>query len=189
MNILQNERQLVKEAQAGNRKAFEAILDAYESRVYNLACRMVGTRDAEDVAQDALIEICKSIGSFRGKSALSTWVYRVAANVCLEHRRRKRPELVSLEDDFAEYKADPSDDPVTLAVKNQLKSDVDAAIQSLPVIHWDVVVLHELHGLTYQECSEVLGCPVGTVKSRLSHAFVRLRELLKEHAAESGLER
>jgi RNA polymerase sigma-70 factor (ECF subfamily) len=182
----QSERKLVEEARAGSREAFERILDACQDKVYNLVRRMVGAQDAEDVAQEALIEVCKSISGFRGRSRLATWAYRIAVNVCLAHRRRRGPVVVSFDDDFAEHLAGAADDPPAAAVTTQLRSNVANAVAMLPELQRDVVVLHEMQGLTYRECAEVLGCPVGTVKSRLSNAFARLRDLLKEHASESG---
>ncbi len=182
-----DERKLIREVQSGSLEAFEQLLDLYEDRVFNLACRMVGKADAEDAAQDALIEIYKSIAGFRGRSSLSTWIYRVTANVCLQHRRRRRPEVSPMEPDLADCQADPGGDPVGIAVKSEVASQVDAAIWALGDTHRDVVVLHELQGLTYRECAAVLGCPVGTVKSRLFNAFGKLRELLREYASEGGL--
>lgn len=179
-----NERKLVAELKAGNREAFERLLDLYEDKVYNLVHRMVGAADAEDVAQDALIEICKAVVSFRGDSSLGTWVHRVAVNVCLEHRRRRRPESVPLEAEILEREPDPLPDLAETVMRGEIKGSVNAAIDSLPDLHRDVVVLHELQGLTYAECAEALGCPVGTVKSRLSNAFVKLRELLQASAVE-----
>lgn len=175
------EKKLVVQIQTGSREAFERLLDLYESRVYGLVCRMVGSGEAEDVAQEALVEIYRSIGGFRGKSGLGTWVYRVAVNVCLEHRRRRRPETASLDED---QQGVGVNDPCDHLQRSAVRGEVGAAIDALPDIHRDVVVLHELQGLTYQECAEVLGCPVGTVKSRLSHAFGKLRELLKSYASE-----
>lgn len=184
-----NERKLVMEAQAGRREAFERILQKHEDRVFNLVARMVGVREAEDVAQEALIEVCRSISSFRGRSSLSTWIYRVAVNVCLEHRRKRRPDVIPFDDDFIEHEPATSEDMPAVLIKSELKSDVERAVRLLPDLQRDVVVLHELQGLTYRECAEVLDCPVGTVKSRLSNAFSRLRELLKEHESEGGLVR
>ncbi len=180
-----DERQLAARVASGSREACEWFLDTFEDRVYNLVRRMVAAEDADDVAQDALVEIINSIGGFRGKSSLSTWVYRVATNVCLEHRRKRRPLFVPIEEDCGDRMlVDPGDGPITCALKNEVKGNVDAAVASLAEIHRDVVVLHELQGLTYHECAEVLGCPVGTVKSRLANAFVRLRELLRDYASE-----
>lgn len=173
-----DERKLVAELKAGSREAFEKLLDLHQDRVYNLVHRMVGPADADDVAQDALVEICKSVGGFRGNSSLATWVHRVAVNVCLEHRRKRLPLFVPLEEEFAECESDPRDGPVEALERNEVKVGVDAAIGRLSEVHRDVVILHELQGLTYAECANVLGCPVGTVKSRLSNAFGKLRELL-----------
>jgi len=189
MTTAYDERELVAEVQRGSREAFDRLLDAYESKVYNLAWRLVGSQDAEDAAQDALVEICRSIASFQGRSSLSTWVYRVATNVCLEHRRRRRPEMAPLDEGFAEQQADPGKDPADAVMRNDVTSRVDSAVGSLPDLYRDVVVLHELQGLTYRECASVLGCPVGTVKSRLSNAFVKLRRLLNDYAYESGIVR
>jgi RNA polymerase sigma-70 factor (ECF subfamily) len=186
MTASYEERKLVSEIRAGRREAFERLLDLYQDKVFALVHRMVGSQDAEDVAQDALIHVCNSVAGFRGRSSLSTWVYRVAMNVCLEHRRKRRPEVVPFEDDLVGRQAHPEGDPVTVAVKNEVKRDVDSAIQLLPEIHRDVVILHELQGLTYRECAAVIGCPLGTVKSRLSGAFAKLRELLSDYASEGG---
>ena len=179
-----DERKLVAELKAGNREAFEQLLDLHEDKVYSLVHRMVGAADAEDAAQDALIEICKAVVGFRGDSSLATWVHRVAVNVCLEHRRKRRPESVPLEEDIFERESDPQGDPSEALERGEVKGSVDAAIGSLSDLHRDVVVLHELQGLTYAECAKALGCPVGTVKSRLSNAFVKLRELLQSCAVE-----
>ena len=180
------ERKLVADLRSGRREAFEQLLDLYQDRVYNLVRGMVGDADAEDVAQDALVEICRSVQSFRGESALSTWVHRVAVNVCLQHRRKRRPEAVALDYDLAECEADCDCEPCAVAVRNQVAGDVQAAVRTLPEIHRDVVILHEMQGLTYRECADALGCPVGTVKSRLSNAFGKLRELLGSYAGEGG---
>ena len=179
-----DERKLVAELRAGNREAFERLLDEHQDRVFNLVQRMVGSSDAEDVAQDALVEICKSVGGFRGDSSLTTWIHRVAVNVCLEYRRKKRPLVVPLEDEFAESEPDTAAGPPEALEISEIKGSVDAALSRLNDVHRDVVILHELQGLTYAECAKVLGCPVGTVKSRLSNAFGKLRELLKSQAVE-----
>jgi RNA polymerase sigma-70 factor, ECF subfamily len=182
-----NERKLVIELQSGNREAFEHLLDLFEGKVYGLVYRMVGSQDAEDVAQEALVQICNSIRNFKGRSSLSTWIYRVASNVCLEYRRKRRPESVPLEDNESYPNEEPMNDPLEVAVRMETKSRVEEAVNHLPDIHREVIVLHELRGLTYDECAEVLGCPVGTVKSRLSNALDKLREMLREYVIESEM--
>jgi RNA polymerase sigma-70 factor (ECF subfamily) len=179
-----DERKLLDGLRLSQRSAFEALLDLYEDRVYNLVRRMVGEQDACDVAQEALIEICNSVKSFRGASSLGTWVHRVAANVCLEHRRRRRILFVPIEDETISQQADHTQDPAESAINKCIMCDVNAALEALPEQQRDVVILHELQGLTYSECAEVMGCPIGTVKSRLSNAFLKLREILKGYSSE-----
>jgi len=182
-----DEKRLIAGLNAGEREAFERLLDLYQDKVHGMVRRMVGEPDAEDVAQDALVEVCNSVKSFQGRAKLATWVYRVVMNVCLEHRRKRRLETLPIEDSLLETLAGPEPEPSSAAMRNEDRQTVNAAIDSLPEIHRDVVVLHELQGLTYNECAEVLGCPVGTVKSRLSNAFRALRESLREYASEGGI--
>jgi RNA polymerase sigma-70 factor (ECF subfamily) len=167
--------------QQGDGRAFEDFLDLYGARVHRLVRRYIGNpSDAEDVTQEIFVDLYRSIGRFRGRSALYTWVYRVAVNHCLKSCQRARPESVPLED-VMKTNIHPSDrlsDPHFAATRSELADQVTGALGQLSPLHRDVVILHELHGLTYQECAEVLDVPVGTVKSRLSNAFRRLRDLL-----------
>jgi RNA polymerase sigma-70 factor, ECF subfamily len=181
------ERSLVERIQAGDRQAFERLLDAYETRVYRLALRFTGNEsDAEDVTQEIFLAVYRSIARFRGDSALGTWVYRVAMNHCLEYRRKRRLEHVPLDEELMLASSDWRDDPMQSANKQELSARVEAAINSLSPVHRDVIVLHELQGLTYQEVAATLDVPVGTVKSRLSNAFRRLRDLLGGYVFEES---
>lgn len=170
--------------QQGDRRAFEDFLDLYGARVHRLVRRYVGNpSDAEDVTQEIFIDLYRSIGQFRGRSALYTWVYRVAVNHCLKSCQRARPETLPLEDAVNlgktnNIRTDWTSDPHFSATRGELADQVSGALNQLSALHRDVVILHELHGLTYQECADVLDVPVGTVKSRLSNAFRRLRDLL-----------
>jgi RNA polymerase sigma-70 factor, ECF subfamily len=182
-----DESELVRHIQTGDRKAFEVLLDRYEARVYRLALRYADcVADAEDLTQEVFLGIYRNIGGFRGAAALSTWIYRVAVNHCLEYRRRKRPETVVYDDDDELPTMDWRHDPVQVSTKNDIAAQLERALEHLTPIHRDVVVLHEIQGLTYQECADVLEIPVGTVKSRLFNAFCRLRELLKGYVCEGS---
>jgi RNA polymerase sigma-70 factor (ECF subfamily) len=183
-----NEQALVRRIQDGDRRAFEELLDAYEARVYRLALRFTGNvADAEDVTQEIFLGVYKSLAHFRGDSRLGTWIYRVAMNHCLEYRRKRRLESVPLEEELMLAVQDWREDPAQSADKQELSARVEAAINALSPQQRDVVVLHELQGLTYQEVAAALDVPVGTVKSRLSNAFRRLREQLGGYVCESGL--
>lgn len=182
-----DEKKLIAGLRTGDRAAYEKLLDLYQDRVYSVVYRMVGPNFAEDVAQDALVKVCGSIKSFEGRSGLYTWVYRVVVNVCLEHRRKRQLETVPIEEELMDARAGSDPEPSEALLLNEDRLAVNAAIDNLPDLQRDVVVLHELQGLTYHECAKVLGCPVGTVKSRLSNAFKALRESLRDYASEGGI--
>jgi RNA polymerase sigma-70 factor (ECF subfamily) len=174
-----DEQKLVQRVRTGDQKAFEELMDLYETRVYRLALRFTGNvADAEDVTLEIFHGIYRSIGRFRGNSALGTWIYRIAMNHCLEFRRKRRLEVTPYDEELTLVTNDWREDPVQSADRQELSARVEAAINSLSPLHRDVVVLHELQGLTYQEVAATLNVPVGTVKSRLSNAFRRLRDLL-----------
>jgi RNA polymerase sigma-70 factor (ECF subfamily) len=181
----QDDRLLVRRIQAGERRAFEELLDAYEARVYRLALRFTGSvPDAEDVTQEIFLGIYRSLGNFRHQSALSTWIYRIAMNHCLEYRRKRKLDSIPYNEELTLTSQDWRENPAEAADRQELSEQVEAALKCLSPQHRDVVVLHELHGLTYQEVATALNVPVGTVKSRLSNAFRRLRTLLGGYAFE-----
>lgn len=174
-----DDKRLVKRIQEGDRRAFEELLDRYETRIYRLALRQVGSvEEAEDVTQEIFLGIYHNIGGFRGASSLSTWIYRVAMNHCLEFRRKRKLDCVPYDEEIDLAAADWRDDPVQVTTKLELTAQIEKALAKLSPLHRDVILLHEMQGLTYQECAEALDVPVGTVKSRLSNAFTRLREML-----------
>jgi len=141
--------------------------------------------DAEDLTQEIFLELYRGIGAFRGESALSTWVYRVAVNRCLRWvQRERRPDSAELNEETQAF-ADWRSDPAHLAANRELGEQVQDALHCLSPGHQDVVVLCEMHGLTYKECAAALDIPVGTVKSRLSNAFRKMRGLLREYVSES----
>ncbi len=173
------EKELVRRIRAGDRAAFEELLDAYETRVYRLALRFTGNvPDAEDVTQDVFLGVYRGLANFQGNSTLGTWIYRVAMNHCLEYRRKRRLESIPYDEELTLATSDWREDPAQSADKRELSARVEAALNCLSPQHRDVIVLHELQGLTYQEVAATLNVPVGTVKSRLSNAFRRLRDLL-----------
>ncbi len=182
-----DDNNLVQRIQSGDLDAFKTLMDTYETRVYRLALRFTGNvADAEDVTLEIFHGIYKSISKFRGSSSLGTWIYRVAMNHCLEFRRKRRLDVVPYDDELALTTTNWRHDPVQSATRQELSEKVDAAINSLSPLHRDVIVLHELQGLTYQEVAATLNVPVGTVKSRLSNAFKRLREQLGGYVFEGS---
>lgn len=175
---MQSEQQLARRVALGDRRAFAQFVDTYGPRVHRLVRRYTRMEaDAEDITQEIFLDLYRGLGGFRGASRLDTWVYRVALNHCLKHQQRRTPDAL-VYDDALYAEADPSAGPAQCAVRGELANQVQTALDGLAPMHRDVVILHELHGLTYGECAVALGIPVGTVKSRLSHAFRRLRTCL-----------
>lgn len=177
--------QFIQQLRQQDPEAFRVLLEEYDRKIYNIVYRMIPNRDdVEDVAQEAFVEIWRALPRFRQQAQLPTWIHRVAVNVCLEHRRRKRgSEDVSLEDipQAFEQSEENTHDQV---VSNDLKARVGRCIGQLPEIYREVIVLHELQGFTYGEVARMLKIPEGTVKSRLNSAFSKLRDLLSPQLAD-----
>jgi RNA polymerase sigma-70 factor (ECF subfamily) len=180
--------ELARRITRGERRAFEEFVDTYGARVHRLVRRYVENHaDAEDVTQEIFCDLHRSIGGYRGDAALSTWVYRVALNHCWKHRQKHRPDSVPYDDQFMEAAdEDWRMDPAASVAKVELAEQVQAALRELSPSHHDVVILCEIQGMTYQECANALQIPIGTVKSRLFHAFRRLRGLLSGYVRDDA---
>lgn len=172
---MRGEAALARRMGEGDQQALEEFVDLYGARAHRLVRRHVAHEaDAEDITQEVFLDLYRSIGGFRGESSLATWVYRVTLNHCLRYRERQRPAGESYEED-THATPDPGSDPARFVAQRELSAQVQGALGNLSTVQRDVVILHELHGLTYRECAGVLGVPVGTVKSRLANAFRCLR--------------
>ena len=185
------ERLFVTRLRARDERAFKEMVEQYQNRIYNMAYRMLGTKDeAEDAAQEVFITVFKSIDQFRGDSKLSTWLYRVTANHCKNRIKylacRHQRDTSSL-DDAAERRAVAQGGGVGLqhaaSVDRVLEGRevarmVNDAIRELDEDHRLVVVLRDLEDLSYEEICAVTGLPEGTVKSRLHRARLALKEKL-----------
>jgi RNA polymerase sigma-70 factor (ECF subfamily) len=160
-------------AKRGDRDALDQLLRANADRIYTVARRLMGNEaDANDASQEAMIAIVRGLPRFDGRSALSTWIYRVTTNACLDEmrRRRRRPLSVLDRDSTPEI---PSDEPAmdtTLADR----LDIDAALAQLPEDFRLVVVLRDLCGYDYAEIATTLQIPEGTVKSRIARGRAHL---------------
>ena len=179
---MRDDLRLARRIQGGDPRAFEEFLDSYGARVQYLVRRTVENRtDAEDLTQEIFVHLYRNIGSYRGDAALATWVYRVALNQCAKYAQKRHPQNTALEDQNEQASSDWRSDPEQAAVKGELSEQVHAALNLLSPLHKEVVVLHELYGLTYQECAQTLEVPIGTVKSRLFNAIRRLRDSLSDY--------
>lgn len=181
------DRQLALQIQNRDPGAWAAFVDTYGPRLHRLARRYAACEpDAEDLTQEIFVALYQSMAGYRGESSLATWSYRVALNHCLKHTAKTKPTTVPY-DDAREEPAPESNGPAYQAGRRELSGQIETALDSLSPSHRDAVILHELHEMTYAECAAMLGVPVGTVKSRLSTAFRRLRATLSGYVLSDTL--
>lgn len=181
--------ELVKRAQRGESEAFADLFHAHKGRIYSICLRMTNnTAQAEDLTQDAFLQVFRKLSTFKGNSALSTWLYRIAVNTVLMHFRKKALKQVSLDE--------PSSHDATMVKREygsrdgRLSGAVDRitlarAIKDLPTGYRTIFLLHEVEGYEHQEIAKILDCSVGNSKSQLHKAKLRIREFLAEPAKNS----
>lgn len=171
------DQELVEKAQQGDKKAFNLLVVRYQNRVAGLLTRYVSRDDIPDIVQESFIKAYRSLASFRGESAFYTWLYRIAVNTAKNHLTalgRRPPKEDILAEDAESYDAGTqlreTDTPENLVLSNELKRVVFETIENLPEELKMAITLREIEGLSYEEIAEVMGCPVGTVRSRIFRA-------------------
>ena len=178
-----DDRRLIAESLGGRRDAFGELVSRYQARLYNAAVRLVDSPDdAADVVQDAFLNAYQSLHAFKGDAEFFTWLYRIAFNGAISLKRKKRPtgSLDAASGDHGFEPTDPSDYVRTGHALERTEEEtlLHAALARLSPEHREVLTMKDLDGLRYEEIAEVLGVPVGTVRSRLHRARLELRELL-----------
>ncbi len=183
-----NEEALIHDAQAGSLDAFNALVLHYQDSVFNTALRILGDEDlASDATQEAFLSAFRSIGSFRGGS-FKAWLMRTVTNACYDElRRQKRRPSVPLEpetDDGEEidsprWLADPNMSPEQKAEADEVEHAIQHCLNNLPIEFKTVVVMADIQGMDYSEVAIAVRVPLGTIKSRLARARLRLRECLQ----------
>lgn len=183
----ETDQKLVQRAQRGDLRAFDLLVLKYQGRISALVSRYLSdSADVEDVTQEAFIKAYRALERFRGDSAFYTWLYRIAANAAKNHlvAKGRRPRSdASIEDAeaFDEFGLNSdSGSPEAIAMGDELVGVVDAAMQALPEELRAALTLRELEGLSYDDIAEVLGCPVGTVRSRIFRAREAIDERVRE---------
>ena len=175
---------LLRRAQRGDPEAFEQLIGPLEQTIWRICWHYTGNREtAEDCGQEAMLRIWRSLDSYRGECALESWVYRIAANCCMDFlRKKKRDKSVSMEP-LREQGFDPADpspgteEQVIAAGEHQRLRE---AITLLPEEQREALVLTQLEKVPYEEAARLLGVSEGTVKSRVNRAKARLKEILRE---------
>lgn len=179
---------LILRCQANDAAAFNEIVTRYKNRVYNYICRMIGAGlDAEDLTQETFVRAYLSIRSFQSRASLNTWLFRIATNLCIDYSRKakKTPWQVSLSQEDTEEGGDQeydlpdsAFDPQNALLNKELGRRLEDAIAALPDKLRTVLLLFDVEGLSYDEIAEIVGCPLGTVKSRLFNARAAVRQRL-----------
>ena len=175
--------QLARVAANGDMAAFEELYKRHHRRVYSVCLRMLqNTSEAEDLTQDVFIQLYRKIGSFRGDSAFTTWLHRMTVNQVLMHFRKRTVKFEKTTDEGE------TPDQIVTGTNNPHKMQIvdkialDNAIEQLPEGYKNVFVLHDVEGFEHEEVARILGCSVGTSKSQLHKARLKLQKLLKKKA-------
>ena len=184
-----SEAQAIERAKQGDAEAFQVLYDMHKRRVYSLCLRMTAnTAEAEDLAQEAFLQLYRKIATFRGESAFSTWLHRLSVNVVLMHLRKKGLPVVSLEEttqggtEEDTPKKDFGAEDVALAGSID-RLQLQRAVESLPPGYRTIFVLHDVEGYEHNEIATIVGCSIGNSKSQLHKARMKLRDLLKMNRA------
>jgi len=178
-----DETELIRKAKRGDREAFGILVERYQRRVVGVALAVVhNPEDALELAQETFVRAYENLASFESRSSFSTWLYRIAANLAIDlHRRERRHSFVRGEEADSEIDRlpSPTGDSFAEYSRGELNRRLRAALEELTPEHRAVILLREVEGLSYDEISDILHCPRGTIMSRLHYARNRLRAILK----------
>ena len=182
---------LIARAAGGDASAFQAIVERHRSMVYRVAYQFAGNHyDAEDITQDVFIKVYRSLDKFRQDAQLSSWMYRIVMNACIDHRRRQQPSSAAVWGDEAEHclmnTAEDAPGPEERAYGEELGGLLQAEINRLPNGQRVVFVMRHHQGLKLSEIAEALGLAEGTVKRQLHAAVHRLRAALSRAKVTAG---
>ena len=182
------DEELVARSVGGDTESFNQLMRRWEKPIYALAYRVLGREDdARDVCQEAFLRAFRALPRFRGEAKFSSWLYRIALNLCRDWiRRERRAPLVPMPDgvDITQYAAErrTTASVEELAATAEMSRGVEAAMERLPEEQRTAIILKEYHGLTFQEIADLMGCPLSTVKTRLYQGLAQLRR----HLADQG---
>ena len=184
--VSSDEKQLIRECLAGRTEAFGELVIRYQDRLCNALCGILNSPDdARDVAQDAFVQAFQQLKTFRGQSAFYSWLFRIALNAAASQRRRTRRKAASIDAAREQAGGDPPDRHPDAAPSHAMETNERRAGRSkrrwprLPAEFRVPLVLKEIDGMKYHEIAAVIGCPVGTVRSRIHRARTELRQRLE----------
>ncbi len=181
------DKQLVERVQHGDKKAFDLLVLKYQQRIINLVSRFVySPSDAQDIAQEAFIKAYRALPNFRGESAFYTWMYRIAVNTAKNHlavKSRRPLESAQDIDDVEQIEGDNTlrhqETPEHLLLRDEIQETILKSIEALPEDLKAAITLREVEGLSYEDISSAMDCPIGTVRSRIFRAREAIDKELK----------
>jgi len=191
LTLAPSEAEAIERAKQGDAEAFALLYGLHKRRVYSLCLRMTANAaKAEDLTQEAFLQLFRKIGTFRGESAFSTWLHRMAVNVVLMQLRKKSLPIVPLEETLENEEEAPrkelgAQDPVLSGSIDRLL--LQRAVEALPPGYKRIFVLHDVEGYEHNEIAAMVGCSIGNSKSQLHKARLKLRESLKTNRAEKAV--
>jgi len=191
--VAADDHTLVTQARAGDSKAFRALVERYQRKVYGVAFGMLrSAEDAMDVTQETFIRVHRYLDRFQGSSSFFTWLYRITVNLCIDHIRREGKAQTVDYDDAMDHPGETGElstwsmdtNPAHLVARKELQAVIASALETLSPNHRAVILMREVEGLSYSEMAEVMQCSKGTIMSRLFHARRRMQIALTEVMAQ-----
>jgi RNA polymerase sigma-70 factor (ECF subfamily) len=177
------ENRLIERCRSGDTDAFEELISPYMQKAYETAYRMCGNHaDAEDIAQEAIIKAYRALTKFDGRSAFSTWLYRIISNTVIDMARsRSRRPAASLDIIGDRCDPDPDGNPVEYAETNLLQDEIQSALLKLSSAQRAILIMRDIHDYSYQEIAQMLGISIGTVKSRVHRGRTALQRIIRRN--------
>lgn len=194
--LTHSDSSLIARCQKADVAAFNEIVARYKGKIYNYLFRMTGSaEDAEDLTQEVFVRMYTSIGSFRAEASLSTWLFRIAGNLCVDSFRRSKKRKALVQGSLDAPQAGDADEgmgasrdvpdwshePDSVFARKEMGTQIQSALQKLPPKLRSAIILHDIEGLAYEEIAAAESIPLGTVKSRIFNARVALREHLRPY--------
>jgi len=183
-----SEKELLKLAKEGHIDAFEKLIDAHQKRIYNISLKMLANeQDAFDASQDALLKVFKYLKNFKENSSFSTWVYKIAVNTCLDYinKNKKTSQNISLDETITQKDnettlqfEDKGQNVFDLVLKSERERVLYDALNKLNSEQREMIILRDIEGFSYEEIAVITNNNLGTVKSKISRARIKLKELL-----------
>jgi RNA polymerase sigma-70 factor (ECF subfamily) len=172
------ERELVARIKEGDMDAFRELVEMHRDRIYAFVFYMTGDRsDADDITQETFIKAYKGLSKFRGDSSVYTWLHRIAMNLCIDRvRKLKKRKEVPLSEIIPSH----VEEPFREAERSELRRIIEVALSGIPEKQRVILIMYEIQGFSYEEIASILGCPIGTVRSRLHKARNGLRERISK---------